>query len=164
MNPPADDAGSDPISAAEQDLETAAQALRDHTEERWVEIAESMLARVLATTRPSHPVRGKARAATFHVSEQVLTSYVLDAVGAIPGVEVDAMRIHSEQDRYTGIDIVITARYGLPLLPVADIIRQAARDRLVTLLGEQVPPISVSTMHVHVEDVTPGDPGSGSDF
>lgn len=161
MTPPNGDSAAGSESVEHLDLQIAMESLRDHTNERWVEVSDTMLAAILAKSRPSHPIRGQAGPDTFHVSEQVLTNYVLDAVDPIPHVEVDAIRIHADQDRYTGITIVITARHGLPLLPVADTIREAARDRLAQVLGEQVPPISVEKMRVHVEDVTPGDPSLG---
>ena len=159
MTPDAGGPGAESMSAEQRDLDVAAQALRDHTDERWVEIADSMLAGVLATTPPSHPLRGQLGSEAFYVSEQVLTNYLLDAIDTVPDVEVDAIQIHADQDRYTGVTILITARHGLALLPVADSIREAAQARLLEVRGQSVPQISVSPMHVHVEDVTPGDPG-----
>ncbi len=145
-------------SPTDRDLQVATQALRDHTDERWVEIADSMLAGVLARSRPSHPVRGQVGSESFHVSDQVLTNYLLAAIDPIPQVEVDAINIHSDQDRYTGVTIVISVQHGLSLVPVADMIREAAEACLIDMLGRSTPPITVSTMHVHVEDVTPEDP------
>jgi len=159
MTPDAGGPGAESMSAEQRDLDVAAQALRDHTDERWVEIADSMLAGVLAKAPPSHPVQGQVGSETFYVSEQVLTSYLLDAIDPIPDVEVDAIRIHADQDRYTGVTILITARHGLALLPAADSIREAAQARLQEVLGQPVPRVSVSSMHVQVEDVTPADPG-----
>lgn len=158
MTPPDGGSAPDPMPTAEQDLEIATQALRDHTDERWVEVSDNILAKVLVASRPSHPVRGRAGTEPFHVSERVLTAHVLDTVDQIPHIEAAAIRIHTGQDRYTGITIVITAEHGLRLIPAADAIREAARDRLTQVLGQLVPPISVSTMHVHVDDVTTGDP------
>ncbi len=158
MNHPGDDSGST-MSAEDLDLVIATQALRVHTDERWVEIRDSMLAEVISRSRASHSLRGGGGPDGFHVSEQVLTAYVLDALDPIPHIEVDAIRIHADQDRYTGITILVTAQHGLPLLPAADAIRHAAQKRLIQVLGASTPQISVETMHVHVEDVTPGDPG-----
>ncbi len=159
ITPDAGGPGAESMSAEQRDLDVAAQALRDHTDERWVEIADSMLAGVLAKAPHSHPVQGQVGSETFYVSEQVLTNYLLDAIDPIPDVEVDAIRIHADQDRYTGVTILITARHGLALLPAADSIREAAQARLQEVLGQPVPRVSVSSMHVQVEDVTPGDPG-----
>ena len=91
MTPDAGGPGAESMSAEQRDLDVAAQALRDHTDERWVEIADSMLAGVLAKAPPSHPVQGQVGSETFYVSEQVLTSYLLDAIDPIPDVEVDAI-------------------------------------------------------------------------
>lgn len=158
MNPPPEQPPSEAPTREELDLQLAVQELRDHTDARWVEIADSMLVDVISKARPSHPVRGAVGPAEFHVSEQVIRAYVLDAIDSVPDVDVDDIRVQADKDRYTGITVVITARHGLPLVPAADAIRSATRTCLVDLLGEQVPPITVSRMHVHVENVTLEDP------
>jgi len=163
MSPPNGDPRSNTDSQARLALQIATRALLDHSDERWVEIAEDVLDKVLARAHPSHPVRAEEDSLTFHVSEQVLARHVLDAIDPLPDVEVDAVRIHADRDHYTGITIVITARYGVSLLSASDTVAEAANARLMQILGDAVPPLSVSTMHVHVEDVTVDDPGSGSD-
>jgi len=61
---------------------------------------------------------------------------------------------------YAGLTIIISARFGLPLLPTADTVRALANTRLTQLLGPITPPVTVTTMDVHVEDVFQDDRGT----
>ena len=62
-------------------------------------------------------------------------------------------------DTYVGLTITISARFGVPLLPIADAIRALANTRLSELLGPIAPPVTVTTMEVHVQDVFQDDRG-----
>lgn len=139
-------------------MDGAKQALRDEADECWTEVADGMLQAILASPRPSHPVRGQEGATFFHVREKVLTRHVLAAVDAISQVAVDVVRIRCDEDRYTGVAIVIRVRYGEPIIPLADRVRGAATRQLRAVLGKDVPTVAVLTMQVHAEDVTRGDP------
>ena len=61
---------------------------------------------------------------------------------------------------YAGLTIIISARFGLPLLPTADTVRALANTRLTQLLGPITPPVTVTTMEVHVQDVFQDDRGT----
>lgn len=132
----------------------AAQAYKARADDRWVEIEDRVLARALATTRRSMPVRAASADGPVTVSEQVLVAGIRSAIAGVRGATPVAIRVHADdQNRYTGVLILIRADYGTTLLPVADEIRELARQALDTLLGPLDPPITVRTMQVHVDDV-----------
>lgn len=157
MTPTDDGSAMNPEPAESPQVRAAKESLRQHVDQRWVEMSESILARVLARTGPSQPVVGDAPGGTFHVSEAVLRRQLLDAVDSVSAVVVDAIDIHTEENRYSAVTVVITAQHGLALLRAADEIRQRCQQRLIAVLGEAVP-VDVTTMRVHVEDVTREDP------
>ncbi|RYV50838.1 hypothetical protein EUA98_11225 [Pengzhenrongella frigida] len=132
----------------------AITASRAHTDARWVEISDRMRARALRVTRRSLPITAQAPSGPVHVSEQVLITYLRDALTAVPGARVDDIIIAvGAQDAYAGITVAISARYGEPLLPIADAMRDLAAARLRDLLGDITPPVTVTTMEVHIDDV-----------
>jgi hypothetical protein len=148
--------GPDPASSASTDpgLEAVAQALRQHTDARWVEISDRVRSRALQSTRGSLPVRAQAPGGPVRVSEQVLISYLRDALANVPGSRVQDITVSTEGvDTYVGLGLYISARYGSPLLPIADRLRTLAASRLGELLGTIAPPPTVTTMHVHVEQI-----------
>lgn len=142
-------------------VDAAAAQLRQHTDERWVEVRSGVLAHVLAVSRPSHPLHALSSTGAYAVSEQVLTSYLRTALDRAPDCEVSAIRVHSDGDVCTGVTIVITARHDRSLLDLADSIRSAADDVITAVLGDARPRVTVTDMHVHVNDVTRGDPKRG---
>ncbi len=152
------DPPSTPRGAGDVMLADAGVALRDHVDDRWVEIADRVLARALTATRRSLPVRAHSDNGGLHFSEQVLVAMVRDAVSGVVEAAVDQVQIETnDRDVYTGVTIQVVAEFGAPLLEVADEIRDLAAQRLEELLGPVSPPVTVTTMHVHVDDVTKGD-------
>lgn len=144
-------------------LARAADELRGHQDQRWVEIEDLVLSRILLATRRSRPVRAETPDADndgrTYVSEAVLTAYLADALDDIPGSAVDEFLIATDRDNnYTGITIVVCVQFGQIIIPLADRLRQAAESVLTTLLGASSPPITVTGMHVHVDDVQSDDP------
>ena len=132
----------------------AVAALRDHADQRWVQISDRVLTRSLAVTRQSFPVRAASSGGAVNVSEQVLIAGVREALDGIPDATPTDIQISTDQhSRYTGVQITITARYGQPILPAADLIRERAQHALSDLLGPVTPTVTVSTMHVHVGDI-----------
>lgn len=135
-------------------LEQATRALRDHVDQRWVEISDRVLATALTVTRRSLPVLAQAPGGPVHVSEQVLVTYLRDAVSVVADARIEEILIATgDAGTYTGVTISISARYGMPLLPIADRIRDLATARLQNILGPIAPPVTVTTMHVHIADV-----------
>ncbi|MEP6528150.1 MAG: hypothetical protein ABJA86_13425 [Nocardioidaceae bacterium] len=156
---------SDDLAAASREaaneaiLHTVATELRGHTDDRWVAISDDVLSRVMCISRPSHPVRAQApRGGYFHVSEQVLVASLQHALDEVPHCEVTHIQIQADGETYTGVTIIVTAQYRVPLISLADQIRGLASGRLTDILGPVTPEVTVSAMHVHIEDVTPGDP------
>jgi hypothetical protein len=134
--------------------DAAIAASRAHAEARWVQISDRVRTRALQITRRSMPVQAQAPSGPIHVSEQVLITYLRDALSVVPGARVDDITIAvSANGAYAGITVLISARYGEPLLPIADALRDLAAARLRELLGDITPPVTVTTMEVHVEDV-----------
>jgi len=59
------------------------------------------------------------------------------------------------------VTIVVTARYGYSLIDIGDAIRFAADEVIAEVLGDARPRVTVTDMHVHVNDITRGDPKRG---
>lgn len=142
----------------EATLSAAAAALRDHIDHRWVEVADAITSRALTASRPSWPVRAQAPGGPLQVAEQVLVAYLRDSIDPIADCEVVNIQVETDGDHCTGVVIAAAVRYGTELIPLADRVRQVAECRLEELLGSVVPPVTVSMIHVHVSDVTRGDP------
>lgn len=143
-------------------LRQAATSLRQRTDPRWVEISDRLLANALTATRRSQPVRAVSPDGPVHISEQVLTTYLRAAIdGAVPGSALARVSIDIHgRDTFAGVTIQLIAQFGVELLPVADRVRELARECLVGLLGDVTPTVDVRTMHVHYCDVVPGDPAT----
>lgn len=146
----------DPQSQPDQDAQSkrAAQLLRDQADERWVEISDRVLEKALRVTRRSMPVRAASAGGPVNVSEQVLIAGIRQALEPVTGAIPTDIKVHSdERNNYTGVLICLTADYGSPILPVADDIRNRTEHALTRMLGVLTPPVTVSTMHVHIDDV-----------
>ncbi|MDQ3105203.1 MAG: hypothetical protein M3Q87_08320 [Actinomycetota bacterium] len=150
-------------AAATTLLSTAADGLRARVEQRWVEVADAVMSKVLATDKPSWPVLAqqadeRTGAGLVHVGDRVLIAYLRDSIDPVPDCEVVTIQVHTSGDVCTGIVITLAVRYGAGLLPLADQVRKQAERRLGQLLGPTVPAVRVRDMHVHVADVTRHDP------
>lgn len=152
--------GGDPGPEAFALLDAATESLRARRDPRWVEISDRVLARALRATRRSHPVRAMTPTGPVHVAEQVLITYVRDAVqdhvpeAALLHVRVDIVG----RDTLGGVTLALVARYGVELIPVADRIRDLTVNRLREVLGPVQVPVTVDMLHVHFSDVIVGDP------
>jgi hypothetical protein len=142
-------------------LEQATQSLREHVDQRWVEISDRVLTRALRATRTSLAVQAWAPGGPIHISEQVLITYLRDAISTVPHAKIQDLAIITEGlDIYAGFTITINASFGLPLIPIADTIRDLANKRLSQLLGPIAPPVTATTMDVHIQDVFRDDDGA----
>lgn len=145
---------SERFPAQDANIRDAADMMRAQADERWVEISDRVLEKALRVTRRSMPVRAQSAGGQVNVSEQVLITGVRQALEPVMGAIPTDIRVHTdERHRYTGVLICVTADYGSPILPAADDIRSRTELALTTLLGRVTPPVTVSTMHVHVNDV-----------
>lgn len=135
-------------------VEQATQSLREHVDQRWVQISERVRSRALRATRTSLPVRAQSASGPVHISEQVLITYLRDTLSTVGHARIQDITIATENiDTFTGVTITIAARYGTPLIPLADTIRDLTNKRLTQLLGPIAPPVTIKTMTVHIEDV-----------
>lgn len=138
----------------------AAEAWREASDRRWVEISDRVIAKAMTASRRSQLIAGTAAGGRYHVSEQVVVAHLGAALdGAVPGAAV--ARIHMEvegRETLVGVVVEIIAEYGRPLLPVADHVRAIATSVVASLMGPGVPAVSVQAWHVHVSDVVDGDP------
>ena len=139
-------------------LRTAAADLRSHVEARWVEVADALTSRALRASRPSPPVWAQAPSGPVRVAEQVVVTYLRDRLNPVAGCEVHNVRLEVREERCTGVVIVVVAQFGQRLIPLADDLRTRAESVLAEVLGQDMAPVTVTQMHVHVADVTPGDP------
>lgn len=141
-------------------LSAAAGALRAHSDPRWVEVSSRVLNTALRATRRSQPVRALAPGGPIRVSEQVIVAYLREALdGLVPGTAVAGIHLDiTGRDTYTGVLIELIVQYGTAILPVADRIRAQAATVLEELLGPAATGIHLRTSHIHVSDVTVGDP------
>lgn len=157
-----DDTSTDsPVSTTALALvQEATLALREQRDPRWVEISDRVLAGALRATRRSNLIRAQGTSGVVHVSEQVLITYIRDAVQvAVP----DAALLHVRtdlvgRDTLVGVTLSLVARYGVELLAVADEIRRLTAACLVEVLGPVEVPVGVDLLHVHFSDVVVGDP------
>jgi hypothetical protein len=157
---PGDHAAEGDAAAADPQIRLATEALRQYSRDRWVEVSDRVLTAALTAPRRSRPVRAHAPGGDLHVSEQVLIAYLRAAVdGAVPGTAVNRISIAlSGRDTFESVVIQILVRYRLPVLPAADRIREIATRVLDDLLGHGAADVRVT--HVHVGDVTTGDPAT----
>lgn len=153
-------AAGEPDAAAFARVDQAARAARARRDPRWVEVSDRVLAKALQATRRSFPVRAMTPSGPVSVSEQVLVTYIRDAVqGQVPDAALLHVRIDlAGRDTLAGVTVSLIGRYGVELLPVADRVRDLTAARLRDLLGPVEVPVRVETMHVHFADVVDGDP------
>lgn len=149
-------------------LVAATRSLREHTDARWVQVADRVMAKALVATRRSLPIRAHPAAADtksvgkVFVSEEVATTHVRSAIADVAGSAPNRIRIHSDVDhRCTGVTIEVTIQYPEPIIPIADEIRDRTKQILAELFGPHTPPVAIEAMHVHVSDVTTNDPHTG---
>lgn len=170
------DAASTPASGSREAavLRSAAGRLREHVDERWVEVADLVLSRVATATRPSRPLCALSGGGHFHLAEQVFVSYLRASIDQVADCEVLRVTVQtrppdpdvsegSAAEVCTGVLVELAVRYGTVLIPLADTVRRVAREQIAQLLGPMASEVSVAAMHVHMADVTVGDPTVGLD-
>jgi len=163
-----------PVSRDAAVLRSAAGRLREHVDERWVEVADLVFSRVFTATRPSRPLHAVASGGPFHVTEQVVVSYLRASIDQVADCEVRRITVQTRSpdpdgsqgsgaEVCTGVLVELAVRYGTVLIPLADTVRRVASERIAQLLGSVASEVSVAAMHVHLADVTVGDPKVGAD-
>jgi hypothetical protein len=159
--PDAPDPDLPPALAASLDAATA--QLRDRPLPRAVEIADAVLRRSLAAPRPAVLVRGRAGFAFLRVSSTVITALVQERLdGGLDGAAVSRVLLDVDRDQHLrSVTIELFVRFGTDILDQADHARLLAQAVLADVLGPEpagAPTTDVLVGHVHVSDVTVGDP------
>lgn len=142
----------------ESDLARATEQLRDLPAAPPVEVVDRVLQRVLATPRRAQLVRAAGEG--LRVSTTALTALLrhrldvaLDAAAARHIVcEV------SRDERLEAVTVELIVQYGADIRVMAATARAAVREVVEQTLGAPLPPSAVVLRHVHVSDVTVGDP------
>lgn len=131
-------------------VDRAASALRAYTDHSWTAASRRILQSVLAATQRSRPVRARDDAGVFHVSDQVVTSYLRAAIDGVDGAQATHIGLHLDDDILTSLRVTIAVRYPEPVHPLAEVVRRVARDTVRAVLGDPLPP---GRIHLHVGDV-----------
>ncbi|MCW2818668.1 MAG: hypothetical protein JWR42_1455 [Marmoricola sp.] len=160
-SPDSPDGGLPP--GLEASLAAATAQLRSRPLPRSVEIADEVLRRSLEAPRPSVLVRGRERFAFVQVSSTVITAIVQRRLdGALTGAAVSRVLLDVGRDRQLrAATVELFVRFGTDIMSLADEARDLAQDVLEELLGPEsgtAPATEVLVGHVHVSDVTIGDP------
>ena len=145
-------------------LDDATRQLRDRPPPpRSVEIADRVLQRSLRAPRPAVLVRGRGEASYLSVSSVVLIERLRAHVdrhlegGAVGRVLLDVAR----DGRLESVTVELLVRYGSDILELGDSTRRLTAEALVDTLGvpaDGSEPVTMAVGHVHVSDVTVGDP------
>ena len=152
--------GSGPTAASFDLLDAATRDLRNHVDDRWVEVRERVFLHAVSSPRRSRPVRAEAPGGQVRISEHILISALQDSLDTIVGLALEQVTFDLVDDQYQGVEILVVVQYGQRIIALADRARELAVQRLTELLGPITPPVTVTTMVVHVGDVTIEDPNS----
>lgn len=158
MKPSQDDDGRVPGAAREPDaaiVDEAAAALRSYADRAWAGASRRILDHVLTATRRSRPVRAASPDGTVHVSDQVVTMHLADAVDDLPDVRLTRARLDLRDDLLVAITVGVSVRYPERIHPLADEVRRRVVARVQEVLGPVRPPVTTADVAVEVDDVTP---------
>lgn len=147
-------------------LGRAIRAARAEEPAGWVELAGSIMSRVRAVVVPSEPIltfteqgtpaRDEQGSETF-VSARVVTAALRRLLQEHPTHAPEAIDLHVDEGRLSGVDIRLVARYGVELHPLADTLRPEILEIVRGLLGP-APGLDLSAIEIEYVDVTRGDP------
>lgn len=138
-------------------LRRATAQLRALPEPRVVEIADAVLQRVLAAPRRAEYVRATADPGVRVSTTALVAVLRADLDTLLPHAAVQQVAFDVDDDEgLSAVTIDLVVRYGESILDTADRARDLAKESLDALLGTS--PVDVVVRHVHVSDVTVGDP------
>lgn len=151
-----------PDPSAHDSLARAVEQLREQPLPQVVEIADDVLRRTLATPRRSVLVRARAPHDYLRVSSTAITAVLREridtglATAAVGRIVLDVAR----DEALEALTVELFVQYGADILALADRTRSLANEALVDLIGPGAPgsEVAVTVSHVHVSDVTVGDP------
>ncbi len=148
------------VPAASDFLGRALEQLRERPLPRVVEVGDAILRRTLAAPRRSVLVRARAPHSFVQVSSTAIITVLRERIdaglvtGAVGRIGLDVSR-EGTLDQLT---VELFVQYGEDILVLADEARALALSSLAGLLGPDGPAVHVTVSHVHVSDVTVGDP------
>ncbi len=148
--------------AAPAHLAAATRVLADHGRVRALEVSGDVLAHVMTRPRRSMPVRARLPHDRVHVSEQVVTAVVSRAVAhRAQGLSVARMVVTSTSDeRLDRVVVELIAQYGTDLVAATALAHRVVATALRDLVAPADDSVQVTVVptHLHVGDVTIGDP------
>lgn len=143
-------------------LARAARSLKEQpVDARWIDISDSIISRVRATTRRTWPVDAQFdtapsdsdRAAdTLRISDHVVRSAVRRALAGVHGAEPTAVDLYVDGHTCTGAHIDIVGVYGDDLQAAGEHLAAIALATLNDMLGS-VPPLTRADIDVRVNDI-----------
>lgn len=127
---------------------------------RAVEIADEVLRAALRAPQRSLPIRANPPWDFVHVSDRVLINALRTSIDDhLAGAAVGRIHLDVERDEgLTSLTIELFVQFGLVLMEVGDHARHIAATVLDQTIGRPDLPVRVTTTHVHISDVTAGDP------
>ena len=148
--------GVDPV------LARAARGLKEQpVDARWIDISDSIISRVRATTRRTWPVdaeyptaatQPERKADTLRISDHIVRSAVRRALAGVHGAEPTAIDLYLDGHTCTGAHIEIVGVYGDDLQAEGAHLAAIALATLNDLLGS-VPPLTRADIDVRVNDI-----------
>jgi hypothetical protein len=148
MNPPTDF------------IAQATAELRERSTRRAVEVADDVLRNALRASRTSLPIRARGDNDFARVSDQVLITLLRAAIDqALERAAVGRIVLLVDHDQILQrVTIELFVQFGEILIEVGDRVHDVAQRLIDEVLGVSEPTIEVAATHVHVSDVTSGDP------
>lgn len=137
-------------------LQQAAAEARASAEPGWIDISASIQQRLRTVTRRTRPLRAATDSgALIYVTDHVLISQLRREIAALPGCELDRVRLVGDEDTCTGavVDVVVTT-YGEDLQALAEQVRSLVYEVFTELLGPVEPPFGGDGVDVTITDLT----------
>lgn len=142
----------------------ATAQLRAQTLPQAAEIADRILRNALRAQRSAPPVRAHAPHNLTHVSTRVISTLLREHIdnhllgAAVGRIAIRADRYQTLQD----VTVELYVQYGTEIAALAEQARHLAREALASTLGTpdlaEGVTVDVTASHIHVSDVTVGDP------
>ena len=151
---------SDDAASGHEDavLAAAATTIREEPVPGWVEVGDSIRARVRAVSRRGRPLRAVTDAGReVRVTDLVLVGLLRAAVAVVEGCELARVETVGSEDTCTGLVLTVVGAYGHDLPAVAERVRAVAYETVRQALGPVRPPFGSDGVDVVVADLA--DPG-----
>jgi hypothetical protein len=151
-------------------LARAASSLKDQpTDASWIDISDSIISRIRASTRRTWPIDAEYPTAateperaddTLRISDHVVRTAIRRALSGVHGAAPTAVDLYLDEHTCTGARIDVVGAYGDDLHAVGDALAAIALATLTDLLGP-VHGLTHAQIDVHVHDIDDVDPEPG---